>query len=119
MTAILLLAHGARNPEWARPIETIAAAMRERQPQARVAVAYLDFLTPRLPEAVADLVGMGCPEIVVVPIFMANSGHTQRDLPLLLDAARARHPGLALRVAAPIGEAPQVVAAIAAYALSV
>ena len=52
-------------------------------------------------------------------MFMAQSGHTRRDLPALLDEARGRHPGLRLEVAAPIGEAPAVVAAIAEYALSV
>ena len=116
--AIVLFAHGARNPDWARPIEAIAAAMRARSPQTPVSPAYLEFLSPTLPQAIAELASAGCQEIAIVPMFMANSGHTQRDLPGLLELARQERPWLVLTLAAPIGEAETVVEAIAAYALS-
>ena len=119
MKATILLAHGARNPDWAQPILAIRNAMLARQPGARVEAAYLEFIAPQLPETIAGLVADGFLEIVIVPIFMAQSGHTKRDLPALLDAARARHAGLVIEVATPIGEAASVVAAIAAYALNV
>ena len=117
MKGVVLFAHGARNPEWARPIEAIAAAMRGRQPQTPVKAAYLEFIAPSLPEAIAELAAAGCEEIAIVPMFMANSGHTQRDLPALLEVAVRERPWLALRLAAPIGEAEAVVEAIASYAL--
>ena len=117
MKGVVLLAHGARNPDWARPIEAIAAAMRARAPQTPVTPAYLEFLAPSLAQAVAELATLGCDAISVVPIFMANSGHTQRELPTLLEAVRRERPGLSVQVAAPIGEAEAVVEAIALYAL--
>ena len=117
MKARILFAHGARNPDWAQPILDIRDAMRARRPAARVEVAFLEFIAPQLPETIAGLVADGFLEIVIVPIFMAQSGHTKRDLPALLDAARGRHQGLVIEVATPIGEAASVVAAIAAYAL--
>ncbi len=116
--ATLLFAHGARNPEWRKPLETIRAAMLERQPQARVEVAFLEFLPPSLPEAIDVLAAEGRRDLVIVPVFMAQSGHTQRDLPALLAAATQRFPDVAIRVAAPIGEVPSVVHSIAAYALN-
>ncbi|GAB4167075.1 MAG: hypothetical protein Fur0039_04460 [Rhodocyclaceae bacterium] len=115
---IVLLAHGARNPDWARPIEAIREAMLARDPAAEVAVSFLEFIPPALPEAIDRMVARGLARIVIVPIFMAHSGHTKRDLPALLEAARARHPGIEMRVATPIGEAAAVVEAIAGYALS-
>ena len=117
MKGIVLFAHGARNSDWAKPIEAIAAAMCARAPQTRVTPAFLDFLAPTLTEAIAELAAAGCDEIAIVPMFMANSGHTQRDLPALLEAARRERPWLHLHLAAPIGEAALVVDAIAAYAL--
>lgn len=117
MKARVLLAHGARNPDWAQPILAIRAAMLARRPEARVDVAFLEFIAPRLAETIDVLVADGFLEIVIVPIFMAQSGHTKRDLPALMDAARARHGGLVIEVATPIGEAEAVVAAIAGYAL--
>ena len=119
MKAKILLAHGARNPDWAQPILAIREVMLARRPEARVEVAFLEFITPQLPETIAGLVADGFLEIVIVPIFMAQSGHTKRDLPTLLEAARARHGGLTIEIATPIGEAASVVAAIADYALEV
>lgn len=117
MKAIVLFAHGARNPEWAKPILAIRDAIRARRTDARVEAAFLEFIAPQLPETIDGLVGEGHLEIVIVPIFMAPTGHTKRDLPALLEAALTRHAGLSIQVAAPIGEAPEVVAAIAEYAL--
>jgi len=119
MQARILFAHGARNPDWAQPILAIREAMLARRPETRVEVAFLEFIAPQLPETIDGLVADGFRAIVIVPIFMAQSGHTKRDLPALLDAARARHDGLAITVATPIGEAASVVAAIAEYALDV
>ena len=119
MKARILFAHGARNPDWAQPILAIRDEMRARQTAARVEAAFLEFIEPSLPQTIDTLVKAGFQDIVIVPIFMAQSGHTKRDLPALLDEARGRHPGLRLEVAAPIGEAPAVVEAIAEYALSV
>ncbi len=117
MKAILLFAHGARNPEWARPIHAVRDAIRHREPGIPVEAAFLEFISPSLPDAVDELQKMGCDEILIVPMFMAQTGHTQRDLPVLLDQLRMRHPTLKLRVVAPIGEVQSVVEAIADYAL--
>lgn len=118
MKAILLFAHGARDPAWASPIEAIAAEIRARSPGTPVGCAYLEFIAPDLPSAIDHQVAQGATEIVIVPMFMAHSGHTKRDLPGLLAAAQTRHPALRLRLATPIGEAASVVAAIAGYALN-
>jgi sirohydrochlorin cobaltochelatase len=115
--AIILFAHGARNPDWAKPLEAIRDAMIAREPSARVELAYLEFLPPTLPEAIDRIAAGGHMDLTIVPIFMAQSGHTKRDLPALLAAAWERHPELRIGLATPIGEAPPVVAAIADYAL--
>ena len=117
MKAIILFAHGARNPEWAQPILAIRDVMRAKNQHVRVEAAFLEFIAPQLPQAIDDLVAGGMLDIVLVPIFMAQSGHTKRDLPALLETARSNYSGLSIRVATPIGEAPGVVEAIAEYAL--
>jgi sirohydrochlorin cobaltochelatase len=116
-SATILFAHGARNPEWRKPLEAIRGAMLALEPDRRVELAFLEFLDPTLPQAIDTVAAEGCRELVIVPIFMAQSGHTKRDLPALLAAAWERHPQLEIRLAIPMGEAPEVVRAIAAYAL--
>lgn len=63
--AIVLFAHGSRDPAWRAPIEAIAERMREIDASARVACAYLELTEPRLPAAVAALVAGGASRITV------------------------------------------------------
>jgi sirohydrochlorin cobaltochelatase len=116
--AVVLFGHGARDPEWARPMEAVRDAMVQADPGIAVELAYLEFMTPGLGEAVDRLAARGARAITVVPLFLARSGHTKRDLPGLLDAARSAHPRLTIACADPIGEAPEVVQALARYALA-
>lgn len=77
------------------------------------ALAFLERMTPTLEEAVAKLVAGGATRIRVVPVFLAAGGHVIDDLPQKVARLRKQHPGAAIDVAAPIGEQPRVIAAIA------
>jgi sirohydrochlorin cobaltochelatase len=117
MKGILLYGHGARNPEWARPFELIRAAIKTRDPQALVEPGFLELMRPTFDEGVARLVEQGATSIMVVPIFMAAGSHVKKDLPRLAADAMDRHEGLLIELAAPVGEAESVLAAMADYAL--
>ena len=115
---IILFGHGARDPVWAGPMQRVAERLAADAPQAQVSLAFMEFLTPTLDEAVDRLVEAGARSIVVVPVFLAQGGHLKRDVPMLVDAAAARHPGVTLTLVGAAGESAQVVDAIAAYAVN-
>lgn len=117
-SAIVLFGHGARDPEWAGPMRRIRDTLRARSDAPRVELAFLELMRPTLPEAIAALAQAGARRVAVVPVFLAQGGHLKRDLPLLLDAARAAHPGCEITLAAAAGEAEPVVRAMADYAAS-
>ena len=116
--AIVLFGHGARDPEWAGPMRRIRDTVLARPGAPRVELAFLEFMSPTLPEAIAALVQGGATKVAVVPVFLAQGGHLKRDLPVLLDEARAAHPGCAITLATAAGEAEPVVRAMADYAAS-
>jgi sirohydrochlorin cobaltochelatase len=111
--AIVLFAHGARDPAWAQPFQAIANAMRERDPATPVTLAYLELMQPSLSEAVAGLVAHGARAVRVVPLFLGAGSHVRRDLPELLATLRAAHPGLTLDATPAIGESQAITRAIA------
>ena len=117
MKAILLFGHGARNPEWAQPFHRIRDAILARQPEALVEPGFLELMRPTFDEGVDCLVRQGAAQIVVVPIFMAAGSHIKKDLPQMAADAMGRHAGLVITLAAPVGEAEPVLAAMAEYAL--
>jgi sirohydrochlorin cobaltochelatase len=115
--AIVLFAHGSRDPRWAAPFEAVAARVRAAAPGWPVALAYLELMTPALGDAVAGLIDEGATRIDIVPLFLGTGGHLREDLPPLVEVLRAKHPGVAITLHAPIGEHAQVIDAMARTAL--
>jgi sirohydrochlorin cobaltochelatase len=111
--AVILLAHGARDSAWATPFEAVVARVRERAPEAIVTLAFLELMAPTLEQAGADLVARGCTRVAVVPAFLGMGGHVRRDVPAQLERLRQAHPGVAWTLHPALGEAPQVIAALA------
>jgi sirohydrochlorin cobaltochelatase len=115
---LVLFAHGARAASWAAPFERLRDATQARAPDADVALAFLELMTPSLPDTVAAMVARGIDRVTVVPVFLGQGGHLLRDLPALCDGIRAAHPGLNLHVVGAIGEDPGVQRAMADYCVA-
>jgi sirohydrochlorin cobaltochelatase len=116
-TGLILFAHGARDAAWAAPFEAVAARVRERRPHWQVALAYLELMTPDLPQAAATLVQAGCQRVHIVPMFLGSGGHVRRDLPALVQQLRDQHAGVQWSLHAAIGEHRDVIEAMAVAAL--
>jgi sirohydrochlorin cobaltochelatase len=113
--ALILFAHGARDPRWAAPFERLREIAQAALPGTVVTLAFLELMSPRLPEAVAELVRDGCERVSLVPVFLGQGGHVLRDLPVLVEELRGAHPGLEITVAPAVGEDAAVLAASAGY----
>ena len=114
---LILFAHGARDPRWAAPFEAVAAQVRAQRPDVLVRLAFLEIMSPSLPDAGAELAAQGCNKLQILPLFLGAGGHVRKDLPLLVDALRNAHPGMAVTLQPPVGELDSVTAAMAAAAL--
>jgi sirohydrochlorin cobaltochelatase len=111
---IILFGHGARDPRWAEPFERLAAKLRGmgREP---VALAFLELMTPGLPDVISAMAADGCDAVTVVPVFFGQGGHVRRDLPEIIEQCQAMYPGVEIRCAVAVGEDEGVLDAIAEY----
>ncbi|MBU9217598.1 CbiX/SirB N-terminal domain-containing protein [Burkholderia gladioli] len=114
---IILFGHGSRDPRWMEPFERLAERVRASHTSGPVALAFLELMPPELEDAVAAHVTAGCATVTVVPVFVGQGGHVRRDLPEIVEACRAAHPGVDIRCATAIGEDDSVLDAIATYCL--
>lgn len=114
---LLLFAHGARDPVWARPFEAVAERCRAQRPGLPVALAFLEFIQPDLVRAGAALAAQGCRAVEVVPLFLGAGGHVRKDIPLLMARLRAEHADVRWTLHTAVGEAPALIEAMAALAL--
>jgi sirohydrochlorin cobaltochelatase len=113
--ALVLFAHGARDPRWAQPFKKLQAIAQQQLEGVQVELAFLELMEPRLPETIDRLADDGCLSIRVVPVFLGQGGHVLRDLPPMIEELRLRHPQVQISVADAVGENPEVLQAIAAY----
>ena len=115
--AIILFAHGARDPEWAAPFGIIQNQVQAARPDVHVELAFQDFMTPTLEAAAAQAAAHGARRVVVVPLFMAQGGHLKQDLPRMVGKIREQHPQLELQVMPAIGDVPEILQAITDWVL--
>lgn len=116
-TGIILFAHGSRDPQWRLPFEAILQSMRT-QHTGPASLAFLECMEPSLSQAIEAMSGTGVDHINVIPVFLAVGSHVRKDLPVLLEAARAAHPELKISSSAAIGEQSDIQQAIVSFALS-
>ena len=110
---LILFAHGARDPEWRAPVDEMAAMLGQSMPGVRLAVAFLEFMTPTLGEAIDAAALAGARRVSIAPLFWAEGGHLKREVPALIEAAQARHPHLRIDRWPVLGHSAEVLAALA------
>jgi sirohydrochlorin cobaltochelatase len=113
MNAIVLFAHGSRDPLWSKPIEAIAQAIAAQSASAIVRCAYLELMSPSLEDVAAALAGQGLQSIRIVPMFLGVGKHAREDLPEIVDSLRRTYPAVRFELTPSIGEHPDLIAAIA------
>ncbi|WP_079419962.1 sirohydrochlorin chelatase [Thiomonas intermedia] len=116
---LLLLAHGSRQPEWARPFEAVRDQVQQAHPELTVRLAFLEFMQPSLRQTLLDAGEHGYSQVQIAPLFLGSGGHLQRDIPQMAQAVQAHYPDLNIDVAAAAGEQAEVIEALARFAARV
>ena len=115
--AVILFAHGARDPRWAEPFLRVVERVRAATPDLAVELAYLEHLEPNLAVAARRLAEGGARSIRVVPLFLGRGGHLRIEVPRLVAATAAALPEVAIELALPAGDDDAVIEALAAFCL--
>ncbi|MEV7521092.1 CbiX/SirB N-terminal domain-containing protein [Streptomyces sp. NPDC091371] len=110
--ALLVIAHGSRDPRHAATVHALVEATRELRPGLRVETAFLDFNTPTVAQALSSLYLSGVREVVALPLLLTRAFHAKSDIPAALAESSARLPGLSVRVADVLGPSPLLLSAL-------
>jgi sirohydrochlorin ferrochelatase len=107
-TAILLIAHGSRNPQANQDLVHVAAAMVQRG-HAIVEVSFLESAEPGIEAGAARCVTLGVDRVVMLPYFLSAGVHVSRDLAGARELLSARFPDVEFRLAEPLGRHPLLI----------
>jgi sirohydrochlorin cobaltochelatase len=117
MKAVVLFAHGSRDPLWHKPIKTVAQKIEAAQPGVAVRCAYLELTEPSLMQVATELHQLGCSEMTITPLFLGVGKHAREDLPLLIAELRSAFPTLTIRCSPSVGEDDRVLDMLAHVAM--
>lgn len=120
--AIILFAHGSRDPLWCGPVEAVATRIRARlaasSQDGLVGCAYLELMQPDLPSLAKDFIAGGAKQLRILPMFLGVGRHAREDLPQLVAQLRKTHPGIVIDLRPAVGEDPRLLDLLADMASS-
>lgn len=106
-TTILLVGHGSRNRDGNNETLSFAAQWRERHPDWRIEVCFIEHADVLLDEGL-DRAAQDAATVVMVPFILNAAGHVKMELPAALNRARARHPAVNFSVTRHLGMGDEV-----------
>ncbi|MGW3101404.1 sirohydrochlorin chelatase [Streptomyces sp. NPDC001100] len=99
--ALVLVAHGSRDPRALSTVRALMDRVRELRPGLPVHLGHIELNEPRLTDT---LTALGPTDAVLVPLLLARGYHVKHDIPELAAETPAR-----TRVAPPLGPHPLLV----------
>lgn len=100
--SVLLVGHGSRDARANEQFDELVAAYARVHPELEVGCACVELAGPSLREGL-DRLARRSRRVVVLPAFLFAARHVKNDLPLALQDARARHPGVGFECARVLG----------------
>ncbi|MHB9753919.1 sirohydrochlorin chelatase [Streptomyces sp. BYX5S] len=103
--ALVLVAHGSRDPRALTTVTALAERIREQRPGLTVRLGHIELNEPLLSDTLAEL---PAGQAVLVPLLLSRGYHVKQDIPAAADTAAH----LLTRVADPLGPHPLLVEAL-------
>ncbi|MEU6669528.1 sirohydrochlorin chelatase [Streptomyces sp. NPDC046727] len=107
--ALVLVAHGSRDPRALTTVRALMARVRELRPALPVHLGHIELNEPLLPGTLAAL---GSAPAVLVPLLLGRGYHVKQDIPEMAAAASR-----GIRTAPPLGPHPLLAEALHARLL--
>ena len=101
-TALLLIGHGSRNRDGNKEILHFAAQWRDRHPDWRIEVCFIEHADVLLNEGL-DRAARNAKRVIAIPFILNAAGHVKMELPAAVEQARERHPGVHFDVVRHLG----------------
>ncbi len=101
-TTLLLVGHGSRGREGNTETINFAAQWRERHPEWRIEVCFIEHAEVLLAEGL-DRAARCARKVLVIPFILNAAGHVKMELPAAIETARERHPAVEFAVTRHLG----------------
>ncbi len=105
-TALLLIAHGSREPDANNDLHVLAEELRGMGEYAIVEASFLELAAPTIEAAGRRCVEQGAEQLILLPYFLAAGVHVKRDLQRYCNELEVQFANVEVRLAQPLGRHP-------------
>jgi len=106
METIILIGHGSPKHD-ANNLEVVGrllhSAIHDNCRSECVKIAYLQFAEPDIAAAIEHCVNEGANRVIIHPFFLTSGLHVTRDIPEMIETARAMYPSVEFVYTEPLG----------------
>ncbi len=113
-TAVLLIAHGSRQPSANDDLHDLAARLSASGDYPIVEACFLELAEPDIPTGGSRCVAWGATVVLMIPYFLSAGVHLRRDLTAARDELSQRYPKVDFRLGPPLGPHPLLDSLVAA-----
>lgn len=106
MTAVLLIAHGSREPSANADLHALASRLAAGGEYPIVEACFLELAEPDIVAGGARCVARGASRVLMVPYFLSAGVHLRRDLTAARATLAALHPSIPFLLGPPLGPHP-------------
>lgn len=103
MKTVLLVGHGSRVTEGNDELRKFTSELAARKPELTFVTCFIELASPSIAEGIALCVKGGASTVYVVPIILFAAGHSKLDIPLAMDQAKLKYPGVEFVYGRPVG----------------
>jgi sirohydrochlorin cobaltochelatase len=103
---LILIVHGSRDQRWRASVEQMTESLQADLRSERVRLAYMEGAPPTLEKVVSEEARAGETKIRILPLFLADQGHVERDIAPLVEELRRIHSPVDLVLLPSIGRHP-------------
>ncbi|MEW5691704.1 MAG: CbiX/SirB N-terminal domain-containing protein [Candidatus Hydrogenedentota bacterium] len=92
--AIIILAHGSRNSQAKEEFLKLVNSVSEKLPSYRIEPAFFQFSKYNLPNVLSKLAQEGYKKIRIIPAFLFQGMHINKDIPEAISKIKENLPDL-------------------------
>ncbi|WP_425415535.1 sirohydrochlorin chelatase [Paenibacillus borealis] len=103
MRTVLLVGHGSRIQAGNDELLQFTSQLAARKPELKFETCFIELASPSIAGGIAKCVEEGATQIYIVPIILFAAGHSKLDIPMAIDEAKLKYPGVEFVYGRPLG----------------
>lgn len=105
---VIVVDHGSKRAAANEQLVALVQEFKEASGRRIVEAAHMELEEPTIQQAFDACVAQGATTVIVHPFFLSPGRHATEDVPALVEAAAAAHPGVDFVLTPLLGQSPKM-----------